>query len=94
MSNQSLKKNEYQLSVSVDVNDFLEKLKKKDRAFYFEIFKTLDKIQKNPFRGKPLSDKHKNKFRERVRNFRIIYTIIGNEIRILTIGNRDDVYNL
>ena len=87
------KKKEYEISIYIDVYDFLEKLKKKDKSFYLEIYKKLDKIQKNPYCGKPLSKKYKNRFRERIRNFRIVYKIVDNEIKILCIGNREDIYN-
>jgi mRNA-degrading endonuclease RelE of RelBE toxin-antitoxin system len=37
-----------------------------------EIYKSLDKIQKDPYKRKPLSNKHENNFSLRVRNYRII----------------------
>ena len=88
-----LKKKDYEILIYIGVLDFLEKLKKKDKAFYLEIIKKIDKIKKNPYSGKPLSKKYKNRFRERIRGFRIIYTINDNEIRIVNIGNRDDIYS-
>ncbi|MGL6298704.1 MAG: type II toxin-antitoxin system RelE family toxin [Methanobacteriaceae archaeon] len=39
-----------------------------------------------------MSNEYKDSFRERVRNFRIIYQIDGFEIKILTIGHRKSVY--
>ncbi|MCL2156644.1 MAG: type II toxin-antitoxin system RelE/ParE family toxin [Methanobrevibacter sp.] len=90
----SKKKKEYEIFAPKDVYNFIKKQKKKDRSFYLEIIKKLDKIKKNPYNGKPLSKKYKNHFRERIRNFRIIYIIVDNEIRILDIGNRDDVYKI
>ena len=92
MLNPPLKKNEYEIFLHKNVHDYLERLKKKDKGFYLEIYNKFDKIQENPFKGKLLSKKYKNHFRERVRNFRIIYTIVDLEIRVLAIGNRDDIY--
>jgi len=92
MLNQFSKKKEYEIFAPKDVNDFIEKQKKKDRSFYLEIIKKLNKINKNPYKGKPLSKEYKNHFSERIRNFRILYIILDNEIRILDIGNRDDIY--
>lgn len=89
-----LKKIKYSIALSHDVNVWLEKLKKKNRGFYIEIYKKLYKIQKNPSGGKPLSNKHKNHFSERIRNYRIIYEIDEEEIKILDIGSRDEVYKI
>ena len=88
------KKKDYEIYFNKDSYDFIEKLKKKDRTFYLEIYKKLIKIKENPYNGKLLSRKYKNNFSERIRNFRIIYFIEDNEIQIVAIGNRDDVYNM
>jgi mRNA-degrading endonuclease RelE of RelBE toxin-antitoxin system len=94
MSNLFSRKKSYKISLYKEVYDFLEKQKKKDKGFYLEIYKKLDKIQKNPYNGKPLSKKYKSHLRERIRNFRIIYKIVDNEIQILCIGNRKDIYKI
>jgi mRNA-degrading endonuclease RelE of RelBE toxin-antitoxin system len=83
---------DYEITAPIDVVDFLNTLKNRNKGFYLEIFKVLDTIQENPLRGKPLSHKHKNSFSKRVRNYRIIYKVVGNEIKVLEIGSRDDVY--
>ncbi len=94
MSIRSLEKNNYQIVTTVAVSNFLEVLHKKDKVFHDEIYKTFNKIRKDPSRGKPLSNNHKNYLSERVRGFRIIYRVVGSEIRIHDIGNRDDVYSI
>ncbi|MDR3063507.1 MAG: type II toxin-antitoxin system RelE/ParE family toxin [Methanobrevibacter sp.] len=94
MLKKSSKKVEYYIALSCELNIFLEKLKKKNKGFYIEIYKKLAKIKGNPFNGKPLSNKHKNHFSERVRNYRIIYEINGEEIKILNIGSRDEIYKI
>jgi len=88
------KKKDYEIYFNKDSYDFIEKLKKKDRSFYIEIYKKLIKIKKDPYKGKPLSKRYKNGFSERIRNFRIIYFIEDDEVQVVAIGNRDDVYNI
>ena len=88
------KKVKYYIALSYDVNVWLEKLKNKNKGLYLEIYKKFVKIQKNPSGGKPLSNKHKNHFSERIRNYRIIYEIDEEEIKILDIGLRDEIYKI
>ena len=53
------KKKEYEVYFNKDTYLFIEKLKKKDRTFYLEIYKKLIKIKENPYNGKLLSRKSK-----------------------------------
>jgi mRNA-degrading endonuclease RelE of RelBE toxin-antitoxin system len=59
-----------------------------------EIYKSLSKIRKNPYRAKKLFHEHEDSFRVRVRTYRIIYQIENDEIIVLTIGHRKNVYNV
>jgi mRNA-degrading endonuclease RelE of RelBE toxin-antitoxin system len=49
-------------------------------------------LKENPLKGKPLKNKLKNYRSLRVRNYRIIYRIKKDEIRVYVIGKRDEVY--
>lgn len=61
-----------------------------------EIKKILDKIEseltKNPLLFPSLTGEFKGLRKLRVGNFRVIYTILGDEVLILKIGDRKDVY--
>jgi Txe/YoeB family toxin of Txe-Axe toxin-antitoxin module len=56
------RKKEYKICFNKDSYDFIEKLKKKDKTFYLEIYKKLIKIKKDPYKGKPLSKKIQKSF--------------------------------
>ena len=51
------------------------------------------KLMDHPEAGKPLKYELKGKRSLRVPPFRIIYSIDGENIDIITFGHRDDVYN-
>lgn len=63
-----------------------------NKSVYEKIKYALKCVMDNPFIGKALSGDKKGCFRSRVGDYRIIYEIQGNEIRILKIGHRKDVY--
>ncbi len=46
----------------------------------------------NPTAGERLSGEYKGLFKYRVGDYRIIYTLIKNDILILRIGHRKEVY--
>lgn len=88
----STKKN-YELVTFPEVNSFLDTLKHKNKGLYNEIIKTLTSLKKSPLKGKPLKNKLKNYRSLRVRNYRIIYKVKEDEIRIYTIDKRETVYS-
>ncbi len=83
----------YDLVTFSEVNSFLNTLKHKNKSLHEEIIKTLKALKKNPSKGKPLKNKLKNYRSLRVKNYRIIYRIKENEIRIYTINKRETVYS-
>jgi mRNA-degrading endonuclease RelE of RelBE toxin-antitoxin system len=82
----------FEIKINKNVAKFLDKVKSKDKDFYKQILKTLQKIRDNSFRGKPLGNKFKHNFSIRVRHYRIIYTIDGSKVKINEIVHRDDAY--
>ncbi len=71
-------------------------LKKIDRSILKRIFKALQDLSINPFPTgfKKLKGQTEEKYRIRVGDYRIIYTIRNGEliILVLTIGHRKDIY--
>lgn len=50
------------------------------------------RIPDNPHAGKPLTGDFRGCFRYRFGDYRVIYTIVKNEILILRIGHRREIY--
>ena len=80
----------YSLWYKKSVQRDLKALSKSDAA------RILDLIEKELLKKPELNPALKGKFaglrKYRVGGFRVIYTIVGTEIRVLRIGNRRDVY--
>ncbi|MBF0538267.1 MAG: type II toxin-antitoxin system RelE/ParE family toxin [Nitrospirae bacterium] len=58
-----------------------------------EILNSVNRIYEDPYKyGKPLKGKHKGEYSLRVGDFRVIYTIEVNEVSIISIGHRKDIY--
>lgn len=70
----------------------LRQLAKLDNQAKIQVLKRLEKLSENPYFAKPLSNKLKNNFSERVGKIRIIFSISGNEIDIGKIEHRKSVY--
>ncbi|MFA4907393.1 MAG: type II toxin-antitoxin system RelE/ParE family toxin [archaeon] len=70
----------------------LKQLGKLDRQTQTQVLKRIEKLSENPFLAKPLSNRLKNNFSERVGKIRIIFSISGNEMDIAKIGHRKSVY--
>ncbi len=68
-------------------------LKRIDKS---EVKRILDGIEKNlkkdPYSAKALSGDFKGLYRYRLGKYRVIFTIIGDEVLILKIGHRKGVY--
>jgi mRNA interferase RelE/StbE len=51
-----------------------------------------ERIVANPYLGKPLKGDFRGCYRYRFGDYRVIYSVINEEILILRIGNRKDIY--
>ena len=51
-----------------------------------------EKIIADPFLGKPLKGDFRGCYRYRFGDYRVIYSIVNQEILILRIGHRKDIY--
>ena len=71
--------------------DFLKELSKLDNSIKVLVKKKLDRIRDNPHLSKPL-EHEKNCFSERVKNFRIVFEVKGNEIILYRVRKRKDAY--
>lgn len=80
----------YKLSYKSSIAKDLKRLDKQ------EIKKILDGIEDrilpNPLDGKPLKGDFRGCYRRRFGDYRVIYTVVGQEVLILRIGNRKEVY--
>jgi mRNA interferase RelE/StbE len=76
----------YKDSVSKD-------LKRLDKGEIKRILNGIEeRIVPNPFLGKSLKGDFRGCYRYRFGDYRVIYTISKNEILILRIGNRKEIY--
>ncbi len=82
---------EYQLVIPKKVQ---KELKRIDKQYRPRILAAFVALKKNPFLGKKLEGKYKNKRSYRVWPYRIIYNIKEKEsvILIIKIGHRQGVY--
>ena len=51
-----------------------------------------EKIIADPFLGKPLKGDFRGCYRYRFGDYRVIYSVVNQEILILRIGHRKDIY--
>jgi mRNA interferase RelE/StbE len=70
----------------------LNKLFKRDRRLYSRIRDELFSLELEPFKGKMLMGDKKSCRRIRIGDYRVIYEIIGNDVLIIKIGHRREVY--
>ncbi len=70
---------------------FLKDIKSLDHSVKVHIKKLYDKIEKDPFRFKPLHGDIAT-FRVRISNYRLIYKVRGNDIIMLRFEKRSKVY--
>lgn len=70
---------------------FREDIEKLDHSVRVHIKKLYDKIEENPYHFKPLHG-DVNTFRVRILNFRLIYKVSGEEIRMMRFEKRSKVY--
>ncbi len=65
-----------------------------DKSVKEQILKKIKKLQENPNLGKSLSYFLKNKKSLKVNKYRVLYFIANNDVVIIKIGHRKNVYNL
>ncbi len=84
----------YKLELTRQAESILEHIARREPDFYRRIAKVLDDLQADPFIGKQLKGKLKDRYSYRVGSYRIIYAIIKNELLVIVIdiGHRRDVY--
>lgn len=78
-----------------DVRAYRE-LKHLDVTIAVSILNTLNKLYEDPRKiGKPLKGKFKQKFRLRVGDYRVLYSINDQDktVLIIAIGHRKDIYD-
>lgn len=63
-----------------------------NKNIYLKVKEELSVLSSNPFKGKVLHGDKKGCHRLRIGDYRIIYEVAGNEIWILKIGHRKDIY--
>ena len=73
---------------------FLKEFKKLDENIQKRIKERIKELQDNPYKGVPLTAGFKGKYKIRVGEYRIIYTINlkENRVYLLAIGLRKNVY--
>ena len=69
-----------------------EQLKTLDKSVLIPILKKAAQIQHNPSIGNPLSNLLKNKRSVHVGKYRIVYIVVGEDITIVRVRHRKDVY--
>lgn len=73
----------------------LKQFKKLDRKVQFRIIAKVDFfcLDTNPMKyAEPISDKELGDWRFRIGNYRVIFDVQDNIIKILRVGHRKDVY--
>ena len=87
-------KNSFDILLSRKASKFIKKSADLDKKQVNYILIALKEIRLNPYDSKPLKGKHVGKRRKRKDPYRIIFKIEkkSNEILILDIGNRSNIY--
>jgi mRNA interferase RelE/StbE len=76
----------------VITRSFFKDLQKIARAEQIRIRKVLTEIESDPYKGRRVVSADIGQYRWRVGNYRIRYDIFGNEVVILRVIKREDVY--
>ena len=71
---------------------FLKDMRKLERQDQRRIRAALDRIQETPLKGRRVVSVKTGQYRWRVGNLRVRYDILGDEIQILRVVKREDVY--
>lgn len=80
----------YKLSYKSSVAKDLKRLHKEETRRILNGIE--ERILLNPLSGKPLKGDFRGCYRYRFGDYRVIYAVINEEIIILRIGNRKDIY--
>jgi mRNA interferase RelE/StbE len=70
----------------------LSLLKKLDPLVYKRIINKIDQLKENPFSKDVKKLRITGSFRLRVGDYRVIFDVQGNTIRILSLGHRKNIY--
>jgi mRNA interferase RelE/StbE len=76
----------------VIARSFLKDLQKINRPDQVRIRKALPEIEEDPYKGRKVVTADVGQYRWRVGKYRIRYDIEGNEIQLLRVIKREDVY--
>ena len=87
-------KGNFEVAFSSKVAKFLKKLHSSDEKQLTIILESINEIKHNPYDSKPLKGEFTGKRRKREDPYRIIFQIDkkSNEIQILEIGKRKNIY--
>ena len=70
-------------------DDFLKQARKLDKSVRELVEKKLERIRQAPTLSKPL-EHGSNVYSERVKNFRIVFKVSGNEVILYRVKKRDE----
>lgn len=83
---------DYEILIQYNTLKILKDFKEKDINIFNQIGLAISKLKENPYKNKVLKGKGKKKHTAKAGNYRIIYHISGNKIRIIDIGHRRHIY--
>ena len=72
-------------------DDFLKQARKLDNSMKELVNKKLERIKQMPTLSKPL-EHGSNIYSERVKNFRIVFKVSGNDVILLRVKKRKEAY--
>lgn len=79
----------YKIILDKEAEIYLDKL---DNFIARIIIKKINQLSENPFSKNVKRLKNQNLFRLRIGDYRVLFEILGEEIRILKIGHRKNIY--
>ncbi len=80
----------YKIILDKEAEDYLNKL---DNFVARRIISKIKLLKENPFSMDIKRLKNQSSFRLRVGDYRVLFEILGEEIRILKIGHRKNMYD-
>ena len=84
----------YKLQLTRQAESSLERMVHREPELYRRVVEVLDDLQRDPSQGKPLKGQLKGRYSYRIGTYRIIYTIIRDQLLVIIIdvGHRRDIY--
>ncbi|PTL35896.1 plasmid stabilization protein [Candidatus Methylomirabilis limnetica] len=79
----------YEIRYHPEVRKVLARL---DASMHRRILEAIEALKENPYRGQKLREVHVGQWRLRVGPYRIRYDIAEDEVFILRIGHRREIY--